>query len=313
MRVQLTRAGALAALVLSTLGCSASNNSDEPVLPSGRAIGTGRSITPTTHLFADRVTARLDVILDRRLLDPERVDVKTVFEPYEQVGEAKLERGDSGPYSRLRYEFTLRCQTTACLPETIDTQLDEGVRDERRTFRLPPADVLYDDPTGDLPPVLRSVSWPALTSVSRISVAEVESDFPFRSTPAALPAPTPRVPPWLLVGVLVVAALGSLAWPLIFGVRTWKARRPTPVVEAEPVLSPLEQALLLVEKAAAGPEDEARRSALEHLAVELEQEDAASLAEHASVLAWSRSAPSSEVALTLVERIRDSNELFTRA
>lgn len=298
--------GMLAALVLMSLGCSAGDR-DEPVLPPGRAINTTRSIAPTTHLFADRITARLDVILDRRLLDPERVEVKTAFSPYEQVRRPKVARTDSGPYSRVRYEYTLRCQTTACLPETIETQLNEGVRGERRTFRLAPAEVLYDDPSGDLPPLLRTVSWPAVTSVSRISVAEVGSDFPFRAQAGVLAAPKYQVAPWLLVGGLVLAALASLVWPLTFGIRSRRARTPPPEVEADPKLSPLESALLLVERAAAELEEGDRRSALEHLAVELERAEKSGLAARASALAWSRVAPSGEDALGLVEDVREGD------
>jgi len=311
VKLRLAVAGALFALALPTSGCSVRDDSDEPVLPSGRAIGTGRSITPTTHLFADSVAARLDVLLDSRLLDPERVDLKAAFAPYEQVGARRSERKDSGPYTRLRYEFTLRCQTLACIPDTVDTELGPGgARGERRTFRLAPADILYDDPEGELPPVLRSVPWPALTSVSRISVAEVQSEFPFRSSPAILPSPSHRVAPWLLAGGLGLAALISLVWPVTLGARSWRARRPPPVDSPEPELTPLERALRLVEQAS---EDDDRRGALEQLATELGRVDGASLAGEASALAWSRTTPAADDALTLVGRVREDNGLSTRA
>lgn len=311
MKLRLAVAGALVALTLPTSGCSVSDDSDEPVLPPGRAIGTSRSIVPTTHLFADSVTARLDILLDRRLLDPDRVDLKTSFAPYEEVGAKRFERRDSGPYTRLRYEFTLRCQTIACVPETLDIALGPGgARGERRTFRLAPADVLYDDPEGELPPVLRSVPWPSLTSVSRISVAEVQSEFPFRSSPAILPSPSHRVAPWLLAGGLGLAALASLVWPLTLGVRSWRARRPPPVDSPEPELTPLERALRLVEQAS---EDDDRRGALEQLAAELGRMDGASLAGEASALAWSRTTPTADDALTLVGRVREDDGPPTRA
>lgn len=302
-----SRVLAVVAIASLALGCSVGAD-DELVLPDGRAIATGRSITPTTHLFADPVTARLEIVVDRTLLDPERVDLKASFGPYEQVAAVAVVRRDFRHYTRLRYEFAIRCMAVACVPEEVQSAVGPGgARGERRTFRLAPARILYDDPSGDLPPVLRSVSWPPLTSVSRLSVANVESEFPFRATPTALPAASYRVTPVLLAGGLVLAALAFLVLPMGLGRRWWRRRRPPSLEEAEPERTPLERVLLLVEWACESPDGDDRRKALELLAAELEQAGDAKLGAEAGVLAWSRTTPSSEAASALVGRVRESD------
>ncbi len=300
-------------LAFVALGCSA-DTEDEPVLPPGRAIATGRSIAPTTHLFADSVRARLEILVDRELLDPERLDVEATFDPYEQVGETELARRDFRKYTRLRYQFTLRCLTLACVPEEVQAEVGPGgARGERRTFRLAPVQILYDDPSGDFPPELLSVTWPPLTSVSRLSVANVQSEFPFRASPEDLPTASYRLPPVLLAAGLVVAALAFLVQPVRLGRRSWLRRHPPAVMEAEPERTPLEHALLLVEWAFERPDGADRRKALEQLAEELERVAASALEEEAVALAWSRAMPSSEAALDLVSRVRENDGASARA
>lgn len=313
LRSAVSRVSLVAAFAFVAVGCSVGAD-DELVLPDGRAIATGRSIAPTTHLFADPVAARLEIVVDRTLLDPERIDLEATFGPYEQVGEAELVRKDFRQYTRLRYEFTLRCLTLACVPEEVQAEVGPGgARGEHRTFRLAPARILYDDPSGDLPPVLRSVAWPPLTSVSRLSVALVQSEFPFRATPTALPAASYRVSPPLLAGALVLAALAFLVLPTRLGLRWWRRRHPPAVEEAEHERTPLERAILLVEWANERPDARDRRKALEQLADELEQGGETKLAEEAGALAWSRVAPSSEAASALIGRVRESDGASARA
>lgn len=289
---------ALSVLALALGGCGGDDASS--VLPPGRAIETARTLTPTTHLFADDAHARLDVIVDRRLLDPERVRVSTSFEPYEAVGGVVRSRSDLGQYTRLRYDHTLRCLTADCIPvrlESILGEQEEG-RGERRTFRFPPAQVRYDDPDEDLPSVLRSVSWPALTSVSRLSETQADAEFPFRLSPTPLPALSYRVSPPLFAAGALAAGLLLVLIPALAAVRWWRERRP--VTEEAPLaeLSPLERArALLVSSAERDAPD--RRRALANYAAELTCADGSGAADDALALAWSRPVPSSEAVLSL--------------
>jgi hypothetical protein len=304
----------LAVVGLAAGGCAGGGKSDVPFLPPGRAIDSSRSLTPTTHFFGDIVTARVEVRIDRTILDPDRLRVEAKFEPYERVGRVELDRRDLGRYTRLRYEYSLRCLKVTCIPEQLDTELGprEGARGERRTFRLRPAQIRYDDPTGDLPSVLRSVSWPPVTSVSRLNEAQSEAEFPFRASPEVLPPLSYSAAPALVVGGLLLAGLALLAWPARLGVRAWRFRRPPVVAEAAPELTPLERALALVDAARERHDDE-RRAALEVLAGELDRAGVESLSGEASELAWSRSAPSADAASVLLDRVRDEDGVPARA
>jgi hypothetical protein len=291
---------ALAALVLALPACGGSDD-DVPVLPPGRAIETSRSLSSTAHLFADVVRARLEVVVDRRLLDPERVRVSTGFEPYEPVAEERLSRRDLGDYTRLRYDYSLRCLKVDCIPVRLESMLgeQEAGRGERRTFRFPPAQIRYDDPAQARPELLLSISWPPLTSVSRLNEAQSEAEFPFRLSPAPLPSLTYRVPPPLFAGALLLGGLLLLAFPARACVRWWRARRPLP--EEAPVveLSPLERARALVVWSCEDGDDIARRKALANLSTELHREGVDEVATAAQRLAWSRPAPPREAALAL--------------
>jgi hypothetical protein len=300
---------AVLAAVLLLAGCAGDEDTD-PLLPPGRAIDSDRSLTPTTHLFADPVTAQLEVVVDRDQLDPARVTPSVRFDPYEAVGEVATTRRDLGRYTRLRYEYTLRCLTAACIPARLESVLGEQEpgRGERTTIRLAPATIRYDDPTGEFPEVLRTVSWPPVTSVSRLNEAQSDAAFPFRVTPEALPAVSYRAPPWEITAVLVLAALALLVLPARLGLGWWRRRRAgTEDGDAKVVLSPLERALLLVEWSRER-DAAARRGALEGLAAELEGNGGdPALGNEARALAWARGAPSSDSAGELAQRVREAD------
>ena len=291
---------ALVALALTLPACGGSDDA-VPVLPPGRAIETSRSLSPTAHLFADVVRAQLEVVVDRRLLDPERLRVTTGFEPYQPVGEARLSRRDLGDYTRLRYGYSLRCVTVDCIPMRLESMLgeQEAGRGERRTFRFPPAQIRYDDPARVRPELLLSIAWPPLTSVSRLNEAQSEAEFPFRLSPSPLPSLTYRVAPPFFAGALLLAGLVLLVFPARATLRWWRARRPVPTQEPVVELSPLERARALVVWSCQDGDDVARRKALANLSTELHREGVDDVATAAQGLAWSRPPPLPEAALAL--------------
>ncbi len=300
---------AFVTLVLLAGGCAGSEEAAGD-LPLGREISTRTSLLPSVHLFAEPVVARLDVVVDRDRLEPGRVRPQTAFLPYEIVGRVVREREDRGRFTRLRYEYTLRCLRIACIPEldpgAIAGDAESG-RGERRTFDLPPARVLYDEPVGETR-VLRTAGWPTLESASRIIPKDVPSfGFVFRTSVAPLPEPDYRVPPALLGAGFLAGALALLALPVGLGVGWLRRRRPPPPVE-EPELPPLERALRLVEWARESENGDERREALEVLAVELETAQKPELAVSARALAWSSAAPSPESAESLVTSVRESDD-----
>ena len=285
-------------------GCG---GSDGPILPEGRALAASPALTPAVHLFGDPVVAQLEVIVDRRLLEPNRLQASAIFAPYERVGAVRASRRDFGRFTRLRYEFTLRCLELACVRRGLAgapvTELGG-----RRTFRFPPARLLYADRTGRNASLLRAVNWPPLEAVSRINTAQTAGRwFPFRASATPLPSLSYSVAPPLLAGALLLVALTLLGVTTRTGLRRWRAKRPAPIVDGEPELTPLERALALVDEARAGDEP-ARRTALQQLAEALEQSRSDELAERATELAWSRGSPSPEATASLVDRVREVDD-----
>jgi hypothetical protein len=258
-------------------------------------------MTPATHLFADPALARLEVVVDRRLLDPDRIRVATQFEPYEVVGGVERSRRDLGEYTRLRYEYTLRCLTTDCIPVRQESILgeQESGRGERRTFRFPPALVRYDDPSRQAPELLRSVSWPPLTSVSRLSEAQADAAFPFRLSPTPLPALSYRANPLAVAGALIAGGLLLLALPARAAARWWRRRRPVAEPVPEVMLTPLERARALVVWSCEHGDTPDRRRALSNFAAEVARSGGDGVVANALGLAWSRPAPQPDTALAL--------------
>lgn len=292
---------ALASLVLAVAGCGGADSN--PLLPPGRALTATASVSPAVHLFGDPVVARLQVIVDRRQLDPGRLDARARFEPYERVGDVRIARRDFGRFTRITYEFALRCLEVECVRPPASSGA-EPATGGRRTFRFEPARILYADPARGVPSLLRFAHWPPLESLSRINTAQFQgTQFPFRASTSPLPAVTHRVPPALLAALLLLAGFALLVPAGRIAGGRWKSRRPPPVEQAGPEVPPLEHALMLVEAAKEGSEI-GRRAALEELAAELRRSGVEDLGARVTELAWSRTAPTPEAMTSVVERVR---------
>jgi hypothetical protein len=299
------------AVVLAALlaGCGADEQAGAD-LPQGRQIAATASVDPGVHLFAEPVRARVAVVVDTEQLDPDRLELETRFLPFEVVEESES-RESRGRLEVLRHEYLLRCTRIECIPEVLESAAGEAEtgRGERQTIRIAPARVLYDDPEGENRTVARGV-WPELVSVSRIRESDVPRfGFVFKTSVTPLPEPDYRVPPALLGGGLLAAALALLALPAVLMIGWLRDRRAAaPVAEPEPELTALERALRLVEWARAREDGSERREALEVLATELDDLERAELAGSARTLAWSAASPSPEAAGKLVASVRDEVE-----
>jgi hypothetical protein len=294
----------LVAAVVLLAGCG--TDEDAALLPNGRALAVERSFDSSLHLFGDTVTAHVEIVVDRRLLDPERLDLETDFEPYELVGSELLERRVDGPYTRLRYRADLRCLTEECIPGVLASAAgaQESGRGERTTFRFAPVRILYQEPDQANPELLRFVTWPALVSVSRINEVQAGAAFPFRASTSPLPDLTANVAPFGLAVALVVLALALLAWPAWLVASWWRRRRPVPELPVAEPPTPLESALALVEWACAQPHAAPRREALERLAAVLAESSANGLVAETRTLAWSPASPSADDTSEIVRRVR---------
>jgi hypothetical protein len=295
-----------ALLVLLAAGCAGAD--EEADLPLGREVSAKALFTPTVHLFAEPVVARLEVVVDRDHVDPAHVKPRTAFRPYD-VKETAHSREDRGRFTLLRYEYVLRCLRVACIPEILSSAAGEAEsgRGERRAFRLPAAEVLYDDPGAETR-TLTKATWPELVSVSRIKESDVPRfGFVFKTSVTPLAEPDYRLSPTLLGVGLLAGALALLALPAALVAGWLQRRRPPPVVEEQPELTPLERALALVEWARAREDGAERRQALEVLAVELDVMERFDLAGSARSLAWSPASPSPEAADRLVQDVRGAD------
>lgn len=305
-------AAAAAASLLLVAGCGEDDEGAAP--PPGRFVATSRALTPTAHLFGDPVEARVDVVVDRRRLDPDRVRLRVDFLPYRLIdGGIRRSRRDFPGFTRVRFEMSLRCLTVRCIPSRLASVLgaQEG-RGERRTFRFPPARVVYDEPGSAKVRHLRRVWWPPLDAISGLSATNPEVQAgsfnafapgaEFKATVTPVLEPSYRLPPPLLASVLFGGAALVLAFPATLALRELRRRRPAP--EAEPELPPLERALRLVEWAVADADAERRREALEALAYELDESRQEERAREARALAWAPQEPAPEEMAELVETLR---------
>jgi hypothetical protein len=302
------RCVAAALVVLACAGCTVGG--DAPALPAGRAILATPSIAPSVHVFGDRVTATLDVVVDASKLDPDRVQLTPRFFPYERVGDVRVERKDYGDVTRLRYTMQLRCLGPLCIPSRLASAAgpQEPGRGERKAFRFRPSFLVYDQQPRDR--LLQVVRWPTLEAVSRINETQFglaqagAGQFAFRAGYRPLPGITWLLNPMLVVLLLALAALVLLTPAALLARRAYLERRAAAEPEPEPELEPLERALRLVEWSQDRPDGEDRRRALEALAEELATVESP-LADDARALAWSPSSPSPHGATHLVARVRE--------
>jgi hypothetical protein len=290
----------------------------DDVLPEGGLPGAGlpeEGITavgvlgPRTILFGDTVRASVDVLLDRREVDPASVRVATEFVPWEIVGAQSRVRRDAGLNTHLRTTFTLRCTGSPCLPA-----------DESSALEFNPARVTYlpaDEPSAARESL--TVGFPVLLVYSRFAAANLDgpgiASLPWRADLDTFPAASYRVAPGILIVALIglagVLAAAGIALAVIAIPRRSPVPEPEPEPEPEPVvvLTPLEQALELLEDAGRADGAEDRRRALE-LVAEVLDLDHPDLARAARSLAWSEDDPLVEQTSGLATRVRTTIEII---
>jgi len=288
-------AAAAAAVVVALLGAQAARAGS--LLPAARL---QTSVSPGPHLFGDEVQARLDVFVDRRRADPKTVHVDTNFFPYDRVGTPHRSSATKGQLARISYTYALDCLTLPCTP---------GLEKPVATVSFPVAVVHYDDRDGTHRGL--AVHWPPFRVYSRLRPLTPEersaSTSQFRNPAVAfnasfaVPKPSYRMSPGALAALLFAGMLAALGLAALAARPVLAHLRETHVFEAPP-LTPLEQALERVERAARGGHGD--REALARLARELRQAGLDDLVRPARELAWSGSEPTAEDSLALAQRVR---------
>jgi hypothetical protein len=266
---------AVGSLVLVSLGSGGSPPADAPK-PSAKATLSSRSV-----LFGDRVEAKLDLILPRRLAGiafrghPD-------FHPF-QIVSSHVDRVElGGGFERISLRYGLTCLSQHCLGG------GSAIR-----VQFSPASISI--PGGSLHAV-----WPPLLEVGRAQDVSRPVTDGLDSVPAAFPGLQPR----RAADEALIAAGASLLVLLVawFFLRRRVRRRRALAAQAVPLLQ-----TLLARVEAGLPEDVLyrQRHALDALAVELRHRRInGSLALDAERLAWAPEEPDPEAIRHLVAQIR---------
>ena len=267
--------GALAvALVLVLTG------GDEPDSNLRQPVRARASVAPAAHQFGDRLVAEIELMLDPRRVDPASVTLDPDFQLFSVV-ERSRQLSESEGAVLLRHRFTLTCLSVPCLPGRIP-----------REYPIEAAAVGYRLRSGERRQI--SLEWPRLTGASRLDALELAETprQPFRAdvTP---PAASFRVEPGRLAALLLGAALllvavaAALLSPELRRLLLVRARRKDPTAG----MTPLQRALLLVERALTSGNADDQRKAIDRLARELRRAGDDELSAAARQLAWSARAP----------------------
>ena len=269
------------------------------------AIQANASLRPRNVHFGDTVRAQVDVTLNRARVDPGSVRIATDFAPWAPIAEPERTRRDGETTTHLRTTWILRCLASACLPPARALTLD-----------LEPASVTYDTVEPEAASGRRlTARWPRFIAHTRLDAADLEPpqfrsgspfESPWRADMVSMPPVSYRVEPETARIPLYAAAGGFalLGLGLAFVGRPRRRPAPMPVEPPAPVLTPLEQALVLLEDPVAADGAADRRRALELVAAELAGRGNDDLAHTARLLAWSRQVPAVAATTPLAERAR---------
>jgi hypothetical protein len=268
-------------LIAALAGLAAWRSWDSPAGPvlGDEPIAGTALLEPEQHLFGDAVRARLELVMDRNRIDPNSVEVGANFQPYRELRPVEQTRTDSGPITRLGYDYLLSCLTSACLPKGGGRVEFGGVAIE---YSLP----------GDPVPQTASVEWPPLRAAGRIDPDRL-GQAALRAELRDLSQPSYRISPEAVELVALLLAVGFAAAAAILAIRFLPLDRIAAWLGARRAdrRTPLERALALVRDAVAAGRPAEGRRALERLAQELRSTSNPELASDASRLAWSKRAP----------------------
>jgi hypothetical protein len=289
---------AVAALVFGVLSAGEGGTA----LARGRAISATARIDPTTPLFGDEITARIDVVVDRRRADPSKVHVRTRFTPLEPVTQT-TRRWDVGRLTYIRKTWTLRCLSRLCaqIEPTFSAGLNGAKGTGRRATPLAPARIVYA--ARGLPSL--TLAWPTVEWLSRINQTAESSGSFFYHVDLVPPPVSYAISPGRLLILLAVVLVVVLAILAAIVRRRLAERRRARLPHREPELPPLERALRLLEHAL-GDDGAGRRRALELVAVEVERAGERALSTELRALAWQPAVPPADEAEQIGARIRST-------
>ena len=269
-------AAVLAAGIALAAGVSALRSEESPPA-SSQPVELTATVGPTTHLFADELTGRVVVRVDRRVVDPNSIRVDATFRPYGVIEPPRVTTTTAGDLVTREYRYRVFCLRADCRPKGT----------ERRRVVLAPVRVVLRGTDGSirgtslpLPPVEVATR---LTPQDRLRPALDVGDEP-------LPAVTYRAEPdraalvlGIAAGVLALLGIVLLAREVRRALLLARERRRRPPTR-------LERALGLVRRAERDGDERDRRLALDALASALDPRDG-SLASATRNAAWAPGGP----------------------
>lgn len=262
----------------------------------GRTMSISTSVEPRVQLFGDPVTARIDLLFDRRRVLPaaNKIRIEAPFRPFETIGAPTVDRTESGDVVHLRYTYRLLC---------LDRRCATGA--PRTDVQLPPVRVYYS--LADIRQRANdSAQWPGVSIASQLTRADLQQAR-WRAN-RDLPAVSYAIAPGTLAALLALAAVLALLAAALVGAPLVAAKRPT--AELDPVATdgrpPLDRTLAAVRRVFDSGEVPDRRRALERLSRELGRAGEPDLAARARGLAWSPEPPAPEDVDSLLHAVNGS-------
>jgi hypothetical protein len=250
------------------------------------------SLEPRTHMFGERVTARIEAVFDPRRIRPGSVRLEPAFNPYQIVSEERTEAA-AGELTRIRFEYVLQCLRQGCTPSR-----------DKRQFEFPLTSIFYTM-TG-VGPSQETVQWEPLEVVSRLGPFDLDQAR-WRADTRHVPEATFRVSPAVIAGGLFggAALLLAAAAGLVYASRPRRAVEEVEVETAVHRRTALERALDLVDTHSQNGTSPEGRKALERLARELLRVGRDDLAGRARQLAWSPQQRSNGDVSTFTREVRE--------
>ena len=269
-------AAVLAAGIALAAGVSALR-SDESPPASSQPVELSATVGPTTHLFADELTGRVVVRVDRRVVDPDSVRVDATFRPYGVIEPPRVTTTTAGDLVTREYRYRVFCLRADCRPKGTD----------RRRVVLAPVRVVLRQTDGAirgtslaLPPVEVATR---LTPQDRLRPTLDVGDEPLPTVRYRAEPDRAALVLGLAAGLLALLGLVVLVREVRRALLLARERRRRPPTR-------LERALGLVRRAERDGDERDRRLALDALATALDPADG-SLATATRNAAWAPGGP----------------------
>lgn len=253
-----------------------------------RALSGHAVFEPAAVAFGDTVTARLTVVLDKRVFDPSTLHVSFPLAPLDLLGPTVRHRADRGETTTITYTAPVACLGEQCVAKSESATVSPAApslivrRRSGATVHLP-------------------VGGAALTVDRRVGAAIVAAARPPFRGDLGVPAVSYRISPRALTSILaaVAALLAAVGGGLAAAAVAGRGRSASASRGSELAL-----ALAMVRSAVARSAEDRRRAV--GLVARLLAGRDRPLAETGDDLAWSRPPPSGESASGFADDVERS-------